>query len=114
MPDPLLELPQQENRSRRLAVRSQIFYGFSSYMMLTSDSHRPLDSMMKLPHAAAMTDYFCARLSSRNERPKASGMNGAGGRIIQGLWWTLNQQAGVSIAARDSCNNECQTILTRI
>ena len=78
MPDPLLELPQQENRSRGLAVRSQSFLGFSSYMMLTSDSHRPPDSMMRLPNAAAMTEYFCARLLCRNEQPGVSGMNWAG------------------------------------
>ena len=87
MPDSLLELPQQENCSRRLAARSQIFLGFSSYMMLTSDSHRPPNSMMRVPHAAAMTEYFCARLSCRNERPGASGRNWAGsvqGRNIQG------------------------------
>lgn len=56
-------------------------------MMLTSDPHRPPDSIMRLPNAAAMTEYFCARLSCRNERPGVSGMNWAGslhGRNIQG------------------------------
>ena len=90
MSDSLLELPQQENRSRRLAgLRREItnLFGFSSYMMLTSDSHHPPDSMMRLPNVAAMTEYFYARLSCRNERPGVSGMNWAGslhGRNIQG------------------------------